>query len=64
MVLPFDVLNIAAVVPDDQRVVIHLVCQDFELQFLFLRVGRERDIYFYVRVYMYIYIRVEWRDVG
>jgi hypothetical protein len=64
VVLPFDVLNIAAVVPDDQRVVIHLVCQGFELQFLFLRVGRERDIYFYVRVYMYIYIRVEWRDVG
>ena len=66
--LPFDMLDITAVVANDQPVIIHLVCQGAELQFFSLRVGREREnvhVRVYVYVYMYVYMnRVVRGGVG
>jgi hypothetical protein len=60
VILPFDLLNVTAVFPDDQPVVIHLVCQGAELQFLFLRVGREREnVHVHVFVHTRVYVHVE-----
>jgi len=55
--LPFDMLDVTAVVADDQPLIIHLVCQGAELQFLFLRVGREREN-MHDSVCMYVYVCV------